>query len=184
VAKLGATSADLPGQAALLALHRPDYVTLLAGANDACAGDESQMTPTTVFRANVDAALATLYQARPDEKVLVASIPNLYRLWQVAHTNSVAQLAWSTGFCRSMLDNPTSLAGPDEARRRRVQAQVISYNTQLAEACRTHPGCRFDDNAVYDYPFSVTQLSPYDYFHPNPAGQKVLASITWGNSEF
>jgi lysophospholipase L1-like esterase len=182
LAKVGGTSADLPGQASALAAHRPDYVTMLIGANDACANSEAAMTSPSVFRARVDTALGTLYRTRPDTRVLVASIPNLYRLWQVGHTNPMAQLAWSTGFCRTMLDRPTSTATTDEARRRRVQAQVIAFNAELAAACRAHPGCRFDDNAVYNYPFAVGDLSGFDFFHPNAAGQQKLAAITWAKT--
>lgn len=178
-AKVGATSADLPSQATAVASRRPDYVTILVGANDACAQTESAMTPRAVFRARVDQALATLYRSRPDAKVFVASIPDIYRLWQVGHTNSVAQLVWSAGFCRTMLDNPTSMAKADSARRQRVRDQVIAYNSELAAACRARSSCRFDDNAVFNYPFAVGDLSPFDYFHPNAKGQKILSSITW-----
>ncbi len=178
-ARVGATSADLPRQAASVATRRPDYVTILIGANDACAATESAMTSRAVFRARIDQALTTIYRARPDAKVFVASIPDIYRLWQVGHTNPIAQLVWSAGFCRSMLDNPTSTSAYDSARRQRVRNQVITYNGQLAAACRAHAGCRFDDNAVFNYPFAVGDLSPFDYFHPNARGQKILSSITW-----
>jgi lysophospholipase L1-like esterase len=178
-AKVGATSADLPRQAASVATRRPDYVTILIGANDACAVSESAMTSRAVFRARIDQALTTIYRARPDSKVFVASIPDIYRLWQVAHTNQIAQIVWSAGFCRSMLDNPTSTAAYDAARRQRVRNQVIAYNGELAAACRAHTGCRFDDNAVFNYPFAIGDLSPFDYFHPNARGQKIISTITW-----
>ena len=182
VAKVGAASADLAGQARALAAYRPDYVTVLMGANDACTATEASMTSPTVFRARVDQALTTIYAARPGTRMLVTSIPDLYRLWQVAHTNSVAQLVWSAGFCRTMLDNPTSMSAVDQARRSRVRARVISFNDQLAASCRTHPGCRYDGGAVFSHQFAITDLSGFDFFHPNAAGQKTLASITWAKS--
>jgi lysophospholipase L1-like esterase len=182
VSKVGATSADLSAQATALASSRPDYVTLQIGANDACAASESAMTTPTVFRARIDAALTTLYAANPHTRVLVTSVPDLYRLWQVAHTNRVAQLVWSYGFCRTMLDNPTSVAPTDEARRQLVRARVISYNDQLAAACGMHSGCRYDGGAVFDHQFLISDLSPYDFFHPNATGQKTLAAITWPKS--
>jgi lysophospholipase L1-like esterase len=182
VAQVGASSANLPAQAAAIAARRPDYVTMLMGANDACATTEAAMTSPAAFRANVDAALATVYAARPNTRVLVVSIPDIYRLWQVAHTNNVAQLVWSAGFCRTMLDRPTSLAADDENRRLRVRARILDFNTQLAESCAAHAGCRYDGGAVFRYPFTIGQLSPFDYFHPNPAGQKVLSDLTWAAS--
>jgi lysophospholipase L1-like esterase len=182
VAKVGATSADLPAQARSLASFRPDYVTVLMGANDACTVNEASMTSPTVFRARVDQALTTIYAARPGTRMLVTSIPDLYRLWQVAHTNKVAQLVWSAGFCRAMLDNPTSTLPADQVRRARVRARVVSFNDQLAASCSAHPGCRYDDGAVYSHQFAITDLSGFDFFHPNAAGQKTLASITWAKS--
>ena len=181
-ARVGARSADLPAEAKAIAAHRPDYVTVLIGANDACAPTEAQMTSPSVFRARVDAALTTVYAARPNTRMLVVSVPNLYRLWSVARNNPTARLVWSAGFCHTMLDNPTSTSAVDEARRRRVSGRVVAYNDELAAACRTHPGCRFDDNAVFNYPFAITDLSSFDYFHPGAGGQRVLAAITWPKS--
>jgi lysophospholipase L1-like esterase len=181
-AQVGATSANVPAQAAAVAARRPDYVTLLIGANDACAANLASMTSRSVFRARIDQALTTIYSARPGTRMLVVSIPNLYRLWQVGHSNSTARLVWSAGFCHTMLDNPLSTATADKTRRARVLAQVVMYNGELAAACRSHPGCRFDDNAVFNYPFAISDMSQFDYFHPNAKGQKILSAVTWGKS--
>src|SRR6185312_3023546 len=51
----------------------------LIGANDACAADPGSMTSVAAFRANVDQALARLRKGLPKSRVLVASIPDLYR---------------------------------------------------------------------------------------------------------
>jgi len=42
--------------------------------------------------------------------------------------------------------------------------------------------CRFDDGGVFNYQFSGSQVSKLDYFHPRPAGQATLASVTWQRS--
>jgi hypothetical protein len=52
----------------------------------------------------------------------------------------------------------------------------------LAEVCRQYAMCRFDDYAVFSYPFSASHVSRLDYFHPNLAGQATLASLTWQRS--
>lgn len=179
VARVGATSADLPAQAKALAASRPDYVTLLIGANDVCTATEAAMTSPAAFRTRVDSALAAIYAARPDTRMLVTSIPDLRRLWQVGHGDATARLVWSAGFCRTMLDNPTSTAPADVARRDRVRNRVIALNGQLAAACRARAGCRYDDGAVFAHPFTLGELSRFDYFHPSAAGQKTLAAITW-----
>ncbi|MEU5554181.1 hypothetical protein ABZ738_30865 [Micromonospora sp. NPDC047793] len=65
-------------------------------------------------------------------------------------------------------------------RRHRVRQRVIDFNGQLAAACAAYgSNCRYDDNAVFGYPFSLSQLSGWDYFHPNASGQQVLANVSY-----
>jgi lysophospholipase L1-like esterase len=182
-AKTGAKSDAMAGQAATAVSQHVQYVTMLIGANDACTGSESTMTSVTTFRANIDNALGTLKSGLPNAYVEVVSIPDVYRLWYVGHTNLSALTAWSTfGICQSILANATSTSSTDESRRQRVRQRVIDYNTQLAQACANYgANCRFDNNAVFNYPFVLSQISTWDYFHPNTSGQAVLASVTYSN---
>jgi hypothetical protein len=39
--------------------------------------------------------------------------------------------------------------------------------------------CRFDNLAVYNYPFAAGDVTTRDYFHPNVTGQAKLATTTW-----
>ena len=45
--------------------------------------------------------------------------------------------------------------------------------------CANYASCRYDDGAVFGYPFQLSHLSTWDYFHPNTSGQAVLADVTW-----
>jgi hypothetical protein len=139
------------------------------------------MTPVTTFRGHIDAALATLKAGLPNARVAVISIPDIKRLWEVGRGSFSARTAWSLfGICRSMLANPTSTSGADNARRDRVRQRVVDFNAQLAAACAAYgPNCDFDGNAVFDYRFAFSQLSGWDYFHPNTSGQAVLASVSF-----
>lgn len=112
---------------------------------------------------------------------MVISIPDIKRLWEVGRTNAVARTVWSLfGICQSMLANPSSTSASDMARRDRVRQRVIDYNTQLAQACAAYgPNCVFDNNAVFNYPFTLSHVSSRDYFHPNASGQAVLASVSY-----
>lgn len=181
VGETGADSADLPGQAAAAADLGVDYVTILIGANDACADTEAGMTPVATFRGRVDTALATLKTRVPAARVLVISIPDLKRLWSVGRVSPLARTAWTLlGICQSMLANPTSTAAADAARRDRVRQRVVDYNAQLAQACAGYgANCRFDGNVVFNYPFTLGQVSSWDYFHPNTTGQAVLADVSY-----
>jgi lysophospholipase L1-like esterase len=178
----GARADDMPGQAAsVVARGDVDYVTILIGANDACTSSEASMTPVDAFRGHIDTALGTLKAGLPEARILVISIPDIKQLWNVGRGNFLARTFWSIGnICQSMLANPTSNAAPDAARRDRVRQRVIDFNGQLAAACAAYgPNCRFDGNAVFNTAFTLAQVSGWDYFHPNAAGQTLLAGISY-----
>ena len=180
-ARSGAKEADLNGQAQTAVSQGVGYVTILMGANDACTSSESTMTSVTTYRSQLDAALTTLKNGLPNAAVFIASVPDIYRLWYIGKDNSSARSAWSGfGICQSMLANPQSTAQADVDRRARVRQRVIDFNTQIAQACTAYgANCKFDGNAVFNYQFVLSQVSTWDYFHPNTSGQAVLASVTY-----
>jgi lysophospholipase L1-like esterase len=180
-ARSGAKSADMNGQAGTAVSQGVQYVTMLIGANDACTSSEASMTPVGTFRANIDAALGRLKSGLPNARVFVISVPDIQRLWSVGKGSSSARTAWSLfGICQSMLANPTSTAQADVDRRARVRQRVVDFNSQLAQACAGYgANCAFDNNAVFNYPFALSQISTWDYFHPNTTGQQVLASTSY-----
>ena len=179
-ARSGAKMSDLQRQVSLVNLQRVEYVTVLIGANDACASSEAAMTPVAEFRAQFEVAMGTLAAGSPDALVYVVSIPDVYRLWLILHENPDARWKWRlTGFCKSMLANPASTAPADEARRQRVRKRIVEYNHVLADVCAEYVLCRFDGNAVFSYPFQSRHVSTRDYFHPSRDGQRVLAQVTW-----
>ena len=175
LARPGADVADLVDQAGQAAAQPADYVTVLVGGNDACRGD---MTSAGAFRESLDRALATLRDAMPDARVLVVSIPNIYRVWEIGHTNKVAVGVWKSGVCPNLLTNPTSTAPEDVARRQAFADRIAAYNEEIRAACGAYgPRCRH--NNVADFAFELTMLSALDFFHPNAAGQQALADETY-----
>jgi lysophospholipase L1-like esterase len=179
-AEVGARAEDMFGQLALAAYQKADVVTVLVGANDVCAATVGQMTPTADFRASIESAFNYFFSQRPGAKIVLSSIPDLYRVWQVAHTSAKAQYIWNVAhLCPSLLANPTANTKGDQLRRAFVTLQIQKYNAVLASVCRAHGGCLYDGGAVNRYQFSLSELSPYDYFHPDVTGQRVLAGLTW-----
>jgi lysophospholipase L1-like esterase len=183
-AATGAVMADLAGQMQSVVSQHAEYVTVLMGANDVCADSVSQMTSVATFTSQLQSALAVLASGDPTAHVFIASIPDVYHLWDVLKDNSSARSAWSTyGICQAMLANPLSTAQADVDRRATVRQRNIDFNSALATACSDYgPNCRFDGNAVFGYPFVASQINTHDYFHPNVSGQAVLASVTWDAS--
>jgi lysophospholipase L1-like esterase len=174
----GAKMSAAPGQATQAVGQGARYVTILLGANDLCTSSPSTMTSTTTFRAYFSQAMATLMAQDRDPYVFVSSIPNIYQLWQVLHTNSLARWAWANfHICQSML-----AATRTEAERQLVVDRERAFNQILADVCAQYTRCRWDGGAVYNYQFSASQVSSLDFFHPSLSGQAALARVTWAAS--
>jgi lysophospholipase L1-like esterase len=179
-AQSGAVAADLPAQARRAVAQHAAYVTVQIGANDACRDHEAQMTPVREYRAAVDSALDILNAGLPSARIFVASIPDLKRLWEVERGDLAARVVWAVaGICQTMLADPTSTAPADTARRDRIRQRVVDYNTALAQSCAAHRHCRFDGGAVFGVRFTARQVSGWDHFHPNAAGQALMARVTY-----
>jgi len=176
----GARADGLAAQADRAVAAKAQYVTVLIGANDACAGRVQDMTAPATFRGQVDTALARLKKGLPKARVMVVSIPDLYRLWQIGHDDERAVRAWSRGVCPALLARPTSTADADHDRRRRVAARVDAYNAALRAACKKYgKRCRWDGGDAHGVRFSLDLVSELDYFHPDVQGQNKLAEVTW-----
>jgi lysophospholipase L1-like esterase len=176
----GAMAGDLAGQADRAVQDKVQYVTVLIGANDACTDRVADMTKTRTFRKQIDAALARLKKGLPKARVLVVSIPDVYRLWELGHDNERAVRAWNRGVCQSLLARPTSTAEADDERRRKVGARVDAYNRELEAACEKYGRkCRWDGGSAHRVRFSLDLVNEIDFFHPDVAGQRKLADVTW-----
>ncbi|WP_181802608.1 SGNH/GDSL hydrolase family protein [Streptomyces shenzhenensis] len=178
-AETGARMADLPAQMADAVVRRPQLVTVMVGANDACRTSVRAMTSVADFRAEFEDALGTLRRSLPKTQVYVASVPNLKRLWSEGRTNPLGKQVWKLGICPSMLADADDLTGAATVRRDKVQQRVEEYNKVLEEVCAKDRRCRFDGGAVYAYRFGTGQLSRWDWFHPSTDGQSKLAAIAY-----
>ncbi|MFE9018569.1 SGNH/GDSL hydrolase family protein [Streptomyces sp. NPDC007808] len=175
----GARMADVAEQMTRAAARRPQLVTVMAGANDACRATTDAMTPVADFRAQFEDAMAALRDTAPRAQVFVASVPNLMRLWEQGRSNPLSKQVWALGICPSMLSEPESLSAAANLRRETVQERVEAYNKVLKEVCAKDRRCRFDGGAVHDFRFGAEQLSEWDWFHPSVNGQARLAEIAY-----
>lgn len=184
-ARAGARATDLADQATAAVRQKAQYVTVLIGANDACRDRIDQMTTPAAFRADVDAALAVLRKGLPKARVLVVSIPDLYRLWEIGHRDKRAVESWNFGICPALLANPTSTQAADVQRRAAFRDRIEAFNDQLDAACRRYGSrCRHDDGAAHRVRFSLDMVNRLDYFHPNVTGLNKLAEVTWNASGY
>ncbi|MEU6367100.1 SGNH/GDSL hydrolase family protein [Streptomyces sp. NPDC046931] len=175
----GARMADLPGQIAQAVPRKPELVTVMVGANDACRSTVSAMTSVAGFREQFQEAMDDLREALPKTQVYVSSVPNLKRLWSQGRSSQLGKQVWKLGICPSMLGDADALDARATKRRDAVQKRVEAYNRVLREVCVKDRRCRFDGNAVFDYRFGTGQLSHWDWFHPSRDGQAHLAEIAY-----
>jgi lysophospholipase L1-like esterase len=181
LARSGADVADLPEQMAQAAAKKPELVTVMVGANDACADTPERMTPVEEFRTSFVAAMGELRRTAAKAQVYVSSVPDLKRLWSTGRGNALGRQIWKLGICASMLGNAEDESPKARQRRDRVHERVLAYNEVLRDVCVKDLRCRYDGGAVFDYRFSGEQLSRWDWFHPSKDGQGRLAEIAYRN---
>ncbi|MEU0399771.1 SGNH/GDSL hydrolase family protein [Streptomyces sp. NPDC006197] len=179
LARTGARMAELPAQMAGAAAEKPELVTVMMGANDACRATPDLMTPVADFRASFEAALARLRAGAPKAQVYVASVPDLKHLWSTGRVSPMGLRVWKMGICGAMLANAEDLGPVAERRRAAVRDRVVAYNGVLEEVCAKDARCRYDGGAVFGFRFDGGQLSPWDWFHPSRDGQARLAELAY-----
>jgi lysophospholipase L1-like esterase len=204
----------LPAQAQAAVTQGAELVTVLIGANDACAPlqENGIQTPLAVFAAQFRQAMSILAAAPSAPRILVASIPDAYQVWQLFHADPNAALRWTTELlCPPLLRNATSTAPADASRRLAFRLRVAAYNLIEREICRQTPRCETDGGALFNTrlrPADIATLTntggidahPYDllpvfnppidavlnstgdFWHPSVAGQNRLAEIVWAAS--
>ena len=179
-ARSGAKMNELAGQMGTVVAQRADYVTVEFGGNDLCASTETAMTSVADYRAQFQAGMDRVTTGLPNVKVYVASVPNIYHLWELYHDDLFARIAWSTfGVCQTMLANPTSTAQSDVDRRARVLQRIVDYNAALAQVCAQYRQCLYDGDAAFEANFTKEDVIHIDYFHPSLKGQAKFAAGTW-----
>ena len=137
-----------------------------------------QMTSVASFGTQFQAAMATPSTASAGTNVLVASIPDVYQLWNLFKNNFFARFIWAAaGICQSLLANPGSTQAADVQRRAAVRQRNIDFNAQLAAVCAQFDRCLFDANAAFNTAFTtgdVRRLLP----SIGPGSGK-LAAVSW-----
>lgn len=181
----GAKMIELNGQAEKAVSRKVELVGILMGHNDACTSSVSTMTTVATFQSELEQAMTTLTKGLPSAQINVGSLANVYRLWEIFHTNQSAVNTWNTlKICQSLLANPTSTAKADEERRLQVRQREEEYDTVLQNVCAKYTQCKFDNGAGFKTVFNTNDVSTRDYFHPSVEGQALIASTAWQSFPF
>jgi lysophospholipase L1-like esterase len=181
----GAKMVELNGQAEKAVSRHVELVGVLMGANDACTSSLSTMTPVSTYQSQFEAGMNTLTKGLPSAQINIGSLPNVYRLWEIFHTNSSAVNTWnSLKICQSLLANPTSTAKSDEERRVAVRQRVEEFDSVLQSVCAKYTQCKYDNGAGFKTVFNTNDVSTRDYFHPSVEGQALIAGVAWQSFPF
>ncbi len=136
------------------------------------------MTAVSTFSSKIRSTLTKL-SGIPNTKILVASVPDWYGLWNDFKNVPAATSVWaSRGTCPTILGAGTSTADREAARQR-----ITRYNTTLASVCDDFAACTYDGGALHALHFSASELA-FDYFHFSVSGQARLASVLWEAGPF
>lgn len=183
-AKDGGDVADAADRIGRLAAKKPDLVTILVGANDACAPNTSEMTEVDDFREQYADVLTQLADGAPDALALAMSVPDVNQIWELGRKDPGARQSWSKFWgCRNLLRDPTSDAPQVVASREAVADRVRDYNEAIAEVCAAAKNCVSDEAALNEHDFTSDEVSALDFFHPSKAGQRAIAEIAWNALE-
>jgi lysophospholipase L1-like esterase len=173
----GAKVASLNKEAKEAVSDKAELVTILIGANDACANPP---TSQASFKTAFQESITTLTKGLPSARMYVASIPNIFHLWELFHTNKTATKSWElTKECPGVMTEPTSEGTTAKNRRAATLAAEEGYDSTMKSICAATANCQYDGGALFAASFVASEVSTNDFFHPSIAGQTTLASLAW-----
>jgi len=173
----GARVADLKDQITKSGKDRPDYVTLMIGANDVCSWSEDHHAALDNFKSTLKGHLESITRSSPDVRIMMVPIPDMYRLYTLFRNRGSCLQVWDfTGICKNLLHSSRTGAQRASFRQRWVDA-----NTALEEVAGDFPQHVIFPKEVKDYEYKATDVSSNDCFHPSIQGQNILSDLTWAN---
>lgn len=172
----GASSDDLLAQSNTTVSQGVDYVTIQMGGNDICGDNTAEMPSVATWEARWNEAIDVLQAGLPGADILVTSVVNVRRVYDVGRYNFGCQLKWNVfTFCENMLTNGST-------QRNEATARLLDYNSSLASLTSSQ-GVWYDADS-YSIAFSRSQLSSVDCFHPDISLNRDMANVTYDASRF
>ena len=192
-AAMGARMSDFPAMALNVAGRGSTYVPVLLGANDICSSSIMNFPEDDVFASNFRTGMNNLVENLPSgATIYVAAIPDIEQVYQVGLNKDAlgfvsCPLVWAINdICQSML----SWANTD-TEREYVTSRIQGYNGIMKDIIQLEyqpissaTGLFFSYTGVSNEPFTASELSDIDCFHPSELGQQTLSSKTWQDGPF
>jgi lysophospholipase L1-like esterase len=175
----GSKAEDLMSQVNRILPYKPQYLTMMIGANDVCGWNENNYDDKLVeFEKTLKEVLAKIILFLPNIKILLAPIPDVYRVYEVSVEQSGCQSTWEfLGICRSLLARNLS-----DSDRRAFIPRWQNANQVLQSVADLYPENILFRGDLADFQFEWEHLSKRDCFHPSIAGQNLLSELSWNEA--
>ncbi len=170
-AVVGARAEDLASQVEGVIAFKPDYVTLLIGANDLCRWPDDPTDELVAFGEDLGAALDGLIAANAKVRINLLGVPDVARLYDVMQSDASCRSTWSfVPFCPKLLSD-----GLTEADRAAFRVRWQSMNAKVEALASARAGNVRFAPGVSASSFTKAEISTIDCFHPSAAGHAHLA---------
>ncbi|MEZ4743461.1 MAG: GDSL-type esterase/lipase family protein [Bdellovibrionota bacterium] len=178
-ARSGAQMRHLRKQAQKLLKRKPDYVTILIGANDLCSWKQNNTTQLQAFESELRGTLDDLTTSSPKVKIILSAIPDMLRMYELGKQKGCSMMWKVFRFCSPLL-------GKDRTEMQRLQFydRWIDANNSLASIADEYPNNVFFAESIKDYEFSKDDIAVRDCFHPSIKGQRALSEQIWNAGWF
>jgi hypothetical protein len=176
----GALISDITNQTNLLLQNnfRPDYVTILIGANDICLGNRKPDELAQYGHGVLRESIGRIILVNPRVKVLVSAVPNIEHLYQLMNADPLCEENWrALNVCEKILSST-------KFEREKGIARWKSYNQMLNNLESIYPANVRLSSAVSGDGLTIKDVSRVDCFHPSVLGQTNISRLTWQEGWF
>ena len=176
----GAVTSDITNQTNLLLQNgfRPDYVTILIGANDICLGSRKPDELALYSRGVLEDSIRKIIEVNPKVKILISAVPNLNHLYSLMNVDPVCVENWrSLNICEKLLLST-------KFEREKGVYRWNAYNKMLSEFPSRYPANVKFSSILIGNDLTTIDVSRVDCFHPSVVGQAEISRLTWEEGWF
>jgi lysophospholipase L1-like esterase len=171
---------------------RIEYITLLIGANDACAEDSNQGTPNHLFKdqlINTFQELSKINQADP-LRIYVSSIPKIPDIGRDEVLNTPVYFTNCRGVHKNIVSYCPNLIFWNSPKEYAEKVKIVRDKNQIIqdivnETLKSFPS-KFDiiySNSFFDHNIEASDLA-IDCFHPNAETQEFISRTAWNEQKW
>lgn len=151
-----------------------DYLTFLVGGNDLCRWPlDDDGTYLSNYTKNFQSVIEEAVQHNPTIKILISSLPDVKRLYEVGRQRRMCRFIWGTGrVCPQILS-------PRAKDRELYFKRWEDMNEEITKIAREYDTNVMFTKEISTYEFTKEDISKWDCFHPSVSGQQKISEKLW-----